>query len=181
VVRTRQLQERTAIVKWYVVNTRPREETRAVEHLTREGYQCLYPRIRRTLRTTKGLVDRVESLFPNYLFLHANPMTDNLARVRSTRGVRNLVRFGLEPAEVPPEVIEELQLCGDKQSGVIKLSGAARQAVAAKFAASTLVDFGGVFLTTDGSERVILLMRVLGEYNKVALPEDQMEGSQVAA
>ena len=101
-----------SIVKWYVVNTRPREEARAVEHLTREGYQCLYPRIRRTLRTTKGLVDRVESLFPNYLFLHANPMTDNLARVRSTRGVRNLVRFGLEPAEVPPEVIEELQLCG---------------------------------------------------------------------
>jgi len=169
-------------VKWYVVNTRPREETRAVEHLTREGYQCLYPRIRRTLRTTKGLVDRIESLFPNYLFLHANPMTDNLARVRSTRGVRNLVRFGLEPAEVPPEVIEELQLCGDKQGGVIKLTGAARQAVAAKFAASALVDFGGVFLTADGSERVILLMRVLGDYNKVSLPEDQLlEGSQVAA
>lgn len=171
-------------MKWYVVNTRPREETRAVEHLTREGYQCLYPRIRRTLRTAKGLVDRVESLFPNYLFLHANPMTDNLARVRSTRGVRNLVRFGLEPAEVPPEVIEELQQCGggsDKQGGVIRLSGAARQAVAAKFAESALVDFGGVFLTPDGSERVILLMRVLGDYNKVSLPEDQLEGSQVAA
>ena len=168
-------------MKWYVVNTRPREETRAVEHLTREGYQCLYPRIRRTLRTTKGVVDRVESLFPNYLFLHANPMTDNLARVRSTRGVRNLVRFGLEPAEVPPDVIGELQFLGDKQSGVIKLTGAARQAVAAKFADSALVDFSGVFQTSDGSERVILLMRVLGEYNKVNLPEDQLEGSQAAA
>ena len=95
--------------------------------------------------------------------------------------VRNLVRFGLEPAEVPPEVIEELQLCGEKQNGVIRLNGAARQAVAAKFADSELVDFGGVFLTTDGSERVILLMRVLGDYNKVNLPEEQMEGSQAAA
>lgn len=168
-------------MKWYVVNTRPREESRAVEHLTREGYQCLYPRIRRTLRTTKGLVDRVESLFPNYLFLHANPMTDNLARVRSTRGVRNLVRFGLEPAEVPPEVIDELQTCGDKSNGVIKLTATAKQAMAARFADSELNDFGGVFLTTDGSERVILLMRVLGDYNRVNLPEEQLEGSQAAA
>ena len=64
---------------------------------------------------------------------------------------------------------------------MIRLSGPARQAVAAKFADSALVDFGGVFLTTDGSERVILLMRVLGDYNKVNLPEDQLEGSQVAA
>mgnify|MGYP002783563863 CR=1 FL=1 len=168
-------------MKWYVVNTRPREEARAVEHLTREGYQCLYPRIRRTLRTTKGLVDRVDSLFPNYLFLHANPMTDNLARVRSTRGVRNLVRFGLEPAEVPPEVIDELQVRADKQSGVIKLTGQTRQEVAAKFSEGAFVDFGGVFLTSDGSERVILLMRVLGDYNKVNLPEEQLDGRQVAA
>ena len=168
-------------MKWYVVNTRPREEVRAVEHLTKEGYVCLYPRIRRTLRTAKGLVDRVESLFPNYLFLHANPMTDNLARVRSTRGVRNLVRFGLEPAEVPPEVICELQARGDKGSGVIRLNAAARQEVAQKFAENGLEEFGGVFLTHDGSERVILLMRVLGDYNKVNLPEDQLEGSQVAA
>lgn len=168
-------------MKWYVVNTRPREEARAVEHLTREGYQCLYPRIRRTLRTTKGLVDRVDSLFPNYLFLHANPMTDNLARVRSTRGVRNLVRFGLEPAEVPPEVIDELQARSDKQSGVIKLTGQTRQEVAAKFSEGAFVDFGGVFLTSDGSERVILLMRVLGDYNKVNLPEEQLDGRQVAA
>jgi transcriptional antiterminator RfaH len=127
------------------------------------------------------LVDRVDSLFPNYLFLHANPMTDNLARVRSTRGVRNLVRFGLEPAEVPPEVIDELQARSDKQSGVIKLTGQTRQEVAAKFSEGAFVDFGGVFLTSDGSERVILLMRVLGDYNKVNLPEEQLDGRQVAA
>jgi hypothetical protein len=38
-----------------------------------------------------------------------------------------------------------------------------------------------VFLTQDGSERVILLMRVLGDYNKAHLSEDQLEGSPVAA
>lgn len=169
-------------MKWYVVNTRPREEARAVEHLTRQGYQCLYPRIRRTVRTTKGLVDRIESLFPNYLFLNANPMTDNLARVRSTRGVRNLVRFGMEPAEVPPEVIAELQTRGDKTSGLIRLlPPSLKPGAEVRVTEGPLAGFNGVFLTMDGSERVILLMKVLGEFNKVALPIDHLANRWQAA
>ena len=50
-----------------------------------------------------------EPLFPRYLFIHAAPDTQNLAAVRSTRGVVGLVRSGYELVKVPDGVIAALR------------------------------------------------------------------------
>ena len=68
---------------WFAVVTKPRSEALAEEHLRRQGYECLLPRVRRVIRNAAGLKSRIESLFPNYLFLCADTELDSLAPVRS--------------------------------------------------------------------------------------------------
>jgi transcriptional antiterminator RfaH len=89
------------VKSWFAVLTKPRAELVAEQNLTRQGYECLFPRVRRMLRTARGLESRVESLFPRYLFLRTDPELNSLAAVRSTKGAVGLVRFGIEPMRVP--------------------------------------------------------------------------------
>ena len=64
--------------------------------------------------------DSIEPLFPRYLFLRADPAQHELARVRSTRGICGLVRFGAELARVPVAVIEALAARSDAD-GLVRL------------------------------------------------------------
>jgi transcriptional antiterminator RfaH len=45
---------------WFAVVTKPRSEALAEEHLRRQGYECLLPRVRRVMRNASGLKSRIE-------------------------------------------------------------------------------------------------------------------------
>ena len=94
---------------WYCVHTKPRAEAQALEHLQRQGFECLLPRLQRTTLRNGRRHTGVEALFPRYLFLHADAQTTSLAPVRSTQGAVGLVRTAGLPATVPDEFIERLQ------------------------------------------------------------------------
>ena len=40
---------------WFAVLTKSRSEAIAQEHLRRQGYDCLFPRLSRVLRTARGI------------------------------------------------------------------------------------------------------------------------------
>src|SRR5690606_13714573 len=98
-----------------------RSEAIAFDHLTRQGYACLWPRVHRMRRGAAGMREAVECLFPNYLFLQADPDHESLAPVRSTRGAIGLVRFGAEPAKVPQVVIDAIRARVDEADGLLRL------------------------------------------------------------
>ena len=79
---------------WYCVHTKPRAEALALEHLQRQAFECLLPRIQHSVLRGGRRQRVVEPLFPRYLFLRANPEQQSLAAVRSTRGALGLVRPG---------------------------------------------------------------------------------------
>lgn len=55
--------------RWYVVHCKPREDERALEHLSRQGYECYRP-VRTVERLRHGRRQVVkEALFPGYLFI----------------------------------------------------------------------------------------------------------------
>lgn len=160
---------------WYAVVTKPRCEAQAEEHLRRQGYDCLLPRVRRVLRTAAGLKSRVESLFPNYLFLRADPERHSLAPVRSTRGAIGLVRFGSEPVRVPESVIAGIRERIHAEDGLIRLDTpelSAGQKV--RVTEGPLWGWEGVFLACEGCDRVRLLLELLGSVREVVLPRSQL-------
>lgn len=160
---------------WFAVVTKPRSEAVAQEHLVRQGYQCLLPQVKRVLRGAAGLKTRVESLFPNYLFLRADPDAVSLAPVRSTRGAIGLVRFGAEPARIPDAVVERIKSRIDADDGLIKLASpelAPGQVV--RVMDGPLVGWEGVFLCGEGMDRVRLLLQMLGTNREVVVPRSQL-------
>lgn len=92
---------------WYVAFTKPRQEVRAEAQLARQGFEVYspsYPRIK------SGIAKVIlEPMFPRYLFLRPTRPDQSLAVVRSTLGVSNLVRLGLEPARVKSELVEKIR------------------------------------------------------------------------
>lgn len=160
---------------WFAVVTKPRSEALAEQHLRRQGYDCLLPRVRRVLRTASGLKSRVESLFPNYLFLRADPERSSLAPVRSTRGAIGLVRFGAGPVQVPDGVIDRIRERMDAGDGLVRLESpelAPGQAV--RVTEGPLLGWDGVFLADEGMDRVRLLLELLGSAREVVLPRAQL-------
>ena len=87
---------------WFAVFCKPRQEHKALVNLERQGFECFLPMaLNPYQKFSRRNEDRTEPLFPRYLFLRAVPEVQNLAAVRSTRGVMDLVRCGRSPIHVP--------------------------------------------------------------------------------
>jgi transcriptional antiterminator RfaH len=86
--------------RWFVVKTKPREESRCAAELARVGIETLCPRIKE-YRLRRKQVEKVP-LFPGYIFARFS-YPDNYYSVKWARGVKDLVRFG----EGPPATLEE--------------------------------------------------------------------------
>jgi transcriptional antiterminator RfaH len=91
--------------KWYLAYTRPRMEQTALENLQRQGLHAYLPLFKTTRRTDDGLQPTHVPMFPRYVFVSPACERQSLSTVASTRGVNNLVKFGIVPAVVPPEIV----------------------------------------------------------------------------
>ncbi len=94
---------------WYLVHTKPRQESTAKQHLERQGYTVYLPLLEHSKRQSGKRIMIHNPLFPRYLFLQMTSGVDDWGPIRSTRGVSSLVRFGLEPAKVPNTLIAEIK------------------------------------------------------------------------
>lgn len=160
---------------WYAVQTKPRAELIAREHLARQGYDCLFPRVRRHLRTAEGMRARIEALFPRYIFLRNDAGLQSLAPVRSTRGCIGLVRFGGEPARVPDNVIASIRARLEGNDGVARLDAPTLvPGQQVRITDGPLAGLSAVFCAADGHERVRLLLNLLGQPRETVLPLTQL-------
>ena len=163
----------TSVEHWYAVCCKPRQETVAEENLLRQGYHVYLPRIRNTHRRRGQWVDKVEPLFPRYLFIRIDTILRSTAPVRSTRGVSGLVRQGGLPAVVPEQVIEAIMRRADADSGLHQDN---RPLFCAgdtiRLVEGPLAGMEGVFNEEDGERRVIVLLELLGKTNKMKVNRD---------
>ncbi|MBV8132901.1 MAG: transcriptional activator RfaH, partial [Alphaproteobacteria bacterium] len=56
------------MIRWYAVFTQPHGETKAVEHLLRQGYFAYLPRYRTWVSHARRRQTVLRPLFPRYLF-----------------------------------------------------------------------------------------------------------------
>ena len=113
------VQERRKGTDWYAIHTKARQEYVAMENLVRQSYEVFLPLIRQSRRRRGRWQAVTEPLFPGYLFSRLDLEADNIAPIRSTRGVAGLVRFGGLPCPVPADVVENLQSLQESEEGVI--------------------------------------------------------------
>lgn len=150
--------------QWYLIQCKPRQDMRALEHLERQGYQCLLP-THELERLHKGKRQQLtEPLFPGYLFIHLDRVDDNWLPIRSTRGVNQIVSFGGRPTPVPDSVLG--QLANRDSTAAPLLSPGDRVFINEP----GLEALEAIFLEPDGEGRVLLLLKLLQRDLTVKVP-----------
>ena len=160
--------------RWYLIHTKPLSEAVAQTNLERQGYQVYFPRALQRVRRSGRSLHHVVALFPRYLFLHLNEGCQALGPVRSTPGVAGVVRFGPSYTVVPERVIRELQARADPKSGLHTLICEQRLMAGDAVCVRTgpLSGLHGIFDRQAGGDRVVVLLRLLGQDTSVCVPVD---------
>lgn len=168
------------MLRWYLVYTKPASEALAVSNLVRQHYQVYLPQAVQTVRRAGRRFDRVGPLFPRYLFLHLNEGTQALAPVASTVGVCGIVRFASRYAMVPEQVIRDLRARADPLTGLHRISCGAKlkPGAAVRIRLGPFDGLEGVFEREAGAERVVVLLRLLGQSAAVCVPAEAVMLSQ---
>lgn len=157
-------------MQWFAVMTKPRSEALGLAHLQRQGFECRLPRVRRERRTRDGVRESLDPLFPRYLFLHADPARDEMARIRSTRGICGLVRFGTELARIPDRVIDAIAARSDAAGLVVLEPPVMRAGDCVHITGGALAGLHAIFQARTAAERVMLLVELLGAPCSVTVP-----------
>lgn len=158
---------------WFVVYTQPNGEARALANLRRQGFDAYLPRYRRR-RSHARRVDMVERpLFPRYLFVALDLMRARWRPILSTFGVCDLVRTGDTPQKLPAGVVEEIRAgeVAHTFDAPDPLAGA-RAGAAVRILSGPFADLIGKLQAAADSERVTLLLDLLGREVHLRLPRD---------
>jgi transcriptional antiterminator RfaH len=156
---------------WFVVQTQPNSERKAVFHLQRQGFKVYLPQYLKRWRHARRTEMRPAPLFPRYLFVAMDLAQARWQAVRSTVGVSSLVCNGDRPAPVPDGIIQDLRARED-DAGLLPLRMAApfNKGAAIKIIEGSLAGAGGFFECFRDNDRVVLLLEMLGRPMQVTLP-----------
>jgi len=153
--------------QWYAIHTKARQEHIAVDNLQRQDYETFLPLIRQSRHRRGRWREVTEPLFPGYLFTRLDLGSDNIAPIRSTRGVAGLVRFGGRHIPVPGDLVENLIAIQDDMDGLICTATLFQSGDRVAIASGPLAGLEGIFLAASGKERVSLLLDFLGKQQRI--------------
>ena len=167
----------TSAVCWYVVQTHPRSESKAALHLKRQGFEVYLPQYLKR-RSHARKVDIVPSpLFPQYVFVAIDLLNQRWRSVNSTVGVTRLICHGQFPVQVPHDVVPSLQRRQDARGFVQQHRETFRPGEKVHVRDGAFSGFLGVFESMNDSERVAVLLDLLGRKVRVVMSVDVIEAA----
>ena len=152
--------------KWYLIQTKPKQEAIATQNLSNQGFEVFYP---------KAIIkNKTVSLFPRYLFIELDDKNQNWAPIRSTRGVANFVRFGLKFAIVPNQIInmitiqqqqtieKMIDICSHQKGDLVEIQSGVFKGQQA------------IFQNYNSNDRVSVLLKLIGQQQQVEFLEKEV-------
>ncbi|MAF99687.1 MAG: transcription/translation regulatory transformer protein RfaH [Acidiferrobacteraceae bacterium] len=163
--------------KWYLIYTKPRGERQAKENLERQGYFTYLPMALRNRRRNSKSIPVVDPFFPRYLFIALDTETENWAPIRSTLGVTSMVRFGQSPARVPADLIAFLLDREDERGHQVIPAKNFKPGERIRISEGPLTGYEGIYQTTNGMERVTVLIKILEKERKITIKPKFLESA----
>jgi len=160
--------------RWYVVNTKPRNEDRAARNLVNGGIEVLAPKLKLRKFKEGKFVHVVEPMFPGYIFVRFHPL-DEFRMVKYARGVKTIVHFGGRIIPLQDEIIEFIRT---------KLENGVASVEKPKISKGEKVlikdgpfkGFSGIFESElDGKERVAILLEGVNYCAKIEIDRDLID------
>lgn len=160
--------------KWYVVQTKPRQESVAMENLQRQGYYCYCPMTEVERRQRGRWVCIREPLFPRYIFIQLEEGRDNFSPVRSTFGVAKLVSFGNEPATISETLVSAIR---EQENAMQKKNNTAdiwSPGTRLQITEGPLAGVHAIFQEKNGTDRVVVLLSLLGKEIRTSIERNNL-------
>ncbi len=160
---------------WYAIHTKPRQETLAADNLQRQDFEIYLPKIKQAQRYRQQWRDKIEPLFPRYLFIRLDLGKDNIAPIRSTRGVSKLVSFSGLPATVPDPFIDALMQSADPDTALFHPEATLFETGdTVTIVDGPLEGLEAIFKARDGEARAIILLELLGKTQQVRIDSNHL-------
>jgi transcriptional antiterminator RfaH len=160
---------------WAAVNTQPHREAVALENLERQDFVVYCPFVRRRVRHARKTQDVLRPMFPGYLFIAFDSALNHYQPIRSTVGVRSLVRSGDRLSLLSGAFIGDLK--AREIDGVIgRPEGAYHIGQQIRLTGGPFDNLIGTIVEMDERERLTVLMNLLNGSVRV-----RVEGSRSAA
>jgi transcriptional antiterminator RfaH len=149
---------------WYLVKTKSKQEDIAILNLENQNFHvyCPYALIR----------NKNEVLFPGYIFIQLDKDTQNWSPIRSTKGVLYFVRFGLSYAKIPDNIIEFIKTNQLNTAEKLKNINRFKSGDKVQITDGVFKNCIAIFKSYKSDERVILLMNILGQQQKLTIKQE---------
>lgn len=145
---------------WGAVQTKANREDLAMLQLTRQGFECWFPRVTKTVRTGRKSSLKLKPLFPGYVFVEIDP-SRRWAAIENTIGVLRLIKSGTVPAALPEGFVEELQTRTDR-NGAVLFDDALNKGDTVRLVSGAFDNWFGRVLELPDNDRVTLLLKMVG-------------------
>jgi transcriptional antiterminator RfaH len=166
--RQRKMTSPSSSARWYLIQTKPRQESRAEDNLRRQQFECYRP-----IKPCDSRNDKAdEALFPGYLFIRLDRHLDNWYPIRSTRGVARVVAFGSDPTPVRDELIEQLRRRLATPAHKPQFEPGER----VRLHGGSFNELEAIFVSSDGEKRSVILLNLLQREQKVRVPTRYLSG-----
>ena len=149
---------------WYLVKTKSRQENIAQNNLENQDYDvfCPFAQI-----NNKRVV-----LFPGYIFIYLDSKSQDWSPIRSTKGVLYLVRFGLNYAKIPNNIIEFIKKNQLNTAEKLKSLSNFKPGDKVQITEGAFKNCIAIFKEYKPDERVILLMNLLGQQQTISIEQE---------
>ena len=161
------------MASWFLLQTKPKQEFRAVENLQRQGVQSFCPQISVEKLSRGKRIEVEEILFPGYLFINYDHRNITSTTIRSTRGVNGFVSASGVPVQVPQQLIDELQqrvAGGIETTTNLPKSGDKLEILEGPFRG-----LEAIFSQPDGASRAIVLINLLNQQVEAVMPFNSLK------
>jgi transcription elongation factor/antiterminator RfaH len=160
---------------WYVLHSKPHKENQADLSLRSLGVETFYPAIK--IKPVNPRASKIRPYFPGCLFVHVDLEEIGLNTLQWMPGAVGLVQFDGQPAAVPEHIINQLKrrIEAIKTAGGLVLDGLKR-GDPVRITDGPLAGYEALFdLRLSGSQRVRVLLEMLGRLVKVEVQADTLE------
>jgi transcriptional antiterminator RfaH len=152
---------------WHLVQTKSRQEFRALRHLENQGFACFLPTLL-VEKVARGRAETcIEPLFSRYLFIRLAPDNSNWSAIRSTRGVSKLVALGGRFCTLPDVCLEALRTVQHDAPQRLFEPGERVAITHGPFAG-----LEGIYQLPDGEARALVLIELMNQPQKLKFAID---------
>jgi transcriptional antiterminator RfaH len=160
--------------KWYAVMAKPRKEQTSAYFLEQSGIEAYYPEVNECIHVKGRRCVRRTSLFPGYFFARFD-YDKEYRTVSYCRGVRKIVTFGQVPAEVEPDLLDDIRR-GLSRQDIIPIMPRPKHGEFVRISHGPLAGVEGIFdYCLSGEERIVVLLRSLSHQTRAVIKLSDIE------